>query len=60
MENERKRAGQAHSRAVADHYKDEDEQVAISPQQINQQMINQYRQNLQRQYGHERLNRHGY
>ena len=63
MEKERERAGQAHSRAVADLYKDkdeEDEQVAISPQQINQQMINQYRQNLQRQYGHERLNRHGY
>ena len=60
MKEERKRAGQAHSRAVADHYKDEDEQVAMSPQQINQQMINQYRQNLQRQYGHERLNRHGY
>jgi hypothetical protein len=63
MKKEQERAGQSHARAVADHYKDkdeEDEQVAISPQQINQQMINQYRQNLQRQYGHERLNRHGY
>lgn len=63
MENERKRAGRAHSRAVADHYEDmheEDEQVAMSSRQINQHMINQYRQNLQRQYGHERRNRHGY
>ncbi len=61
MKKEQKRAGQAHSRAVADHYEDEeDEQVAMSPQQINQHMINQYRQNLQSQYGHERRNRHGY
>ena len=61
MKKEQKRAGQAHSRAIADHYEDEeDEEVAMSPQQINQHMINQYRQNLQRQYGHERRNRHGY
>ena len=39
---------------------EEDEQIALSSQQINQMMINKYRQNLQSQYGHERLNRHGY
>ena len=39
---------------------EEDEQIALSPEQINQMMINKYRQNLQSQYSHERLNRHGY
>ena len=51
MEKERERAGQAHSRAVADHYKDEkDEQVAMSPQQINDLMVSNYRKSRQHNY----------
>lgn len=50
MKKEQKRAGQAHSRAVADHYEDEDEQVAMSPQQINHLMVNNYRKSRQHNY----------
>lgn len=61
MKKEKERAGQAHSRAVADHYEDEeDEEVAMSPQAIQQHLINQYRQKMQSQYSHERRNRYGY
>ena len=51
MKKEQKRAGQAHSRAVADHYEDEeDEEVAMSPQQINDLMVNNYRKSRQHNY----------
>lgn len=39
---------------------EEDEQIALSPNQVNQYMVNQYRNRQQNQYGQERLNRHGY
>lgn len=39
---------------------EEDEEVAMSPQAIQQHLINQYRQKMQNQYSHERRNRYGY
>lgn len=61
MKKEKQRANLSHSRAVADHYNDEeDEQIAMTSKQVNQYMVNQYRQKLQSQYGYERQNRHGY
>lgn len=84
MKKEQERAGQAHARAVADHYEDEDEpaedaercpvtgklrkkseseeeeQVAMSQQEINNYLLNQYRQRMQNAHTHERNYRHGY
>jgi len=39
---------------------EEEEQVAMSPQQINDYLLNQYRQRMQNAHSHERVNRHGY
>ena len=107
MKKEQERAGQAHSRAVADHYEDdeddndqyapdeapeddqmgemepldgeeeercpvtgklrkkkseseEEEQVAMSQQDINNYLLNQYRQKMQNAHSQERMHRHGY
>ena len=115
MNKEKERAGQAHARAVADHYddvgdgdtfeynhakkkseeedepaednilpvlglaaaggaaaaagghlmkkalpKDEEEQVAMSQQDINNYLLNQYRQKMQNAHSRERMHRHGY
>ena len=111
MKKEQERAGQAHARAVADHYEDdnqkevederkaqdrerqleieteinasrgeedaercpvtgklrkkkseseEEEQVAMSQQEINNYLLNQYRQRMQNAHTHERNYRHGY
>lgn len=58
MKKEKERAGQAHSKAVADHYEDEeDEEVALTQQQINANLIQQYRERMQRNYATDR--RHG-
>ena len=84
MKKEQERAGQAHARAVANHYEDKDkpaedaercpvtgklrkkseseeeEQVAMSQQEINNYLLNQYRQRMQNAHTHERNYRHGY
>ena len=60
MKKEKERAGQAHSKAVADHYDDEEDEeveVALTQQQINANLIQQYRERMQRNYATDR--RHG-
>lgn len=57
-EYERKR-GEAIAKAMQKSG-EEDEEVAMSPQAIQQHLINQYRQKMQNQYSHERRNRYGY
>tara|TARA_R110000744_G_scaffold353343_2_gene459677 strand:+ start:2070 stop:3326 length:1257 start_codon:yes stop_codon:yes gene_type:complete len=39
---------------------EEEEQVAMSPQQMNNYLLNQYRQKMQNAHSQERLHRHGY
>jgi len=39
---------------------EEEEQVAMSQQDINNYLLNQYRQKMQNTHSHERMNRHGY
>jgi hypothetical protein len=61
-EYERKR-GEAIAKAMqrsGEKEEEEDEEVAMSPQAIQQHLINQYRQKMQNQYSHERRNRYGY
>ena len=61
-EYERKR-GEAIAKAMqrpGEKKEEEDEEVAMSPQAIQQHLINQYRQQMQNQYSHERRNRYGY
>jgi len=43
-----------------DKRKDEEEQVALSPQEVARRMQEQRRSELQNFYRQERLNRHGY
>jgi hypothetical protein len=40
--------------------KEEEEEVKLSPNQVNQYLVNQYRQKMQTMHYNERLNRHGY
>ena len=39
---------------------EEEEEVKLSPDQVNQYLVNQYRQKMQSMHYNERLNRHGY
>jgi len=39
---------------------EEEEQVAMSQQDINNYLINQHRQKMQNAHSQERMNRHGY
>ena len=39
---------------------EEEEQVAMSHQQMNNYLLNQYRQKMQNAHSQERLHRHGY
>ena len=39
---------------------EEEEQVAMSPQQVNQYLVNQHRQKMQNAHSRERMNRWGY